>query len=72
MSSLSSLRSEASSLVTVLASFFDVHFPFNKGVLSFTRKKPHDIVEGRNEPLQEWEVSYIWKKKLLSNKSRTE
>ncbi|EAC5359810.1 hypothetical protein B5H46_17235 [Listeria monocytogenes] len=70
--SLSSPPNEASSLVTVLASFWCSLFPFKEGVLSFTRKKPHDIVEGRNEPLQEWEVSYIWKKKLLSNKSRTE
>ncbi|ROY45675.1 hypothetical protein EGW74_04280 [Enterococcus casseliflavus] len=54
------------------ARFLNVLPLIQRGVDSFTSKKPHAIVEGRNEPLQEWEVSCIWKKKLLSNKSRTD
>ncbi|WP_430608763.1 hypothetical protein [Enterococcus sp. AZ009] len=70
--SLSSPPNEASTLDDGACFFFGVRFPFKEGVVSFTWKKPHDIVEGRNEPLKEWEVSYTWKKKFLSNKSRTE
>jgi len=40
------------------ARFLNVLPLIQRGVDSFTSKKPHDIVEGRNEPLSEWEVSY--------------
>ena len=61
---------QVSLTVMLAARFLNVLSLIQRGVDLFTSKKPHDIVEGRNEPLVEWEVSYKWKKKSLPNKSR--